>query len=372
MAPGEDLNLPVETGDKLEEENVPEIEDQEVAAELENEERLGQLSSTSEVAEILAEPVLEEAANTLAVTTELVNEERLEQLSPTPEVAEMVTKPVLEEAADTLAVTTELVNEEGLEQLSSTPEVAEVLTQPLLEEAADTLAVTTVENVIESVENVIESVISEFVDTSSGIETIGVIEETECEKRDSTFLTEIEDTEEIVTKQESTEEINQLEKTILESNEQFSIEESIGEIEEPTPPIEDKITFEVESIEEEPTPPIEDKITFEVESIEEATREIPKDPEELIETAMIEATETIIHEDILAVSEPQIVVTEAEAIGAALSEEVTEAEVDIIADKDSIRIVTGETKNTEKIPVHNLSLVAFVVFMALFVFVYTN
>eukprot|EP00092_Neocalanus_flemingeri_P052792 GFUD01061860.1.p1 GENE.GFUD01061860.1~~GFUD01061860.1.p1 ORF type:complete len:303 (-),score=84.85 GFUD01061860.1:81-989(-) len=302
---------------------------------------------------MVTKPVLEEAADTLAVTTELVNEERLEQLSPTPEVAEMVTKPVLEEAADTLAVTTELVNEEGLEQLSSTPEVAEVLTQPLLEEAADTLAVTTVENVIESVENVIESVISEFVDTSSGIETIGVIEETECEKRDSTFLTEIEDTEEIVAKQESTEEINQLEKTILESNEQFSIDESIGEIEEPTPPIEDKITFEVESI-------------------EEATREIPKDPEELIETAMIEATETIIHEDILAVSEPQIVVTEAEAIGAALSEEVTEAEVDIIADKDSVRIVTGETKNTEKIPVHNLSLVAFVVFMALFVFVYTN
>merc|ERR1711892_217456 len=130
---------------------------------------------------------------------------------------------------------------------STSQHLAEVLaSQPVINEAADTLALKTVESVI-------DSVINESVDTSSGVEAVTIVENTECSNGDSTFITEIEDTEEIhsenVTEQESANKLNQLEKSIEESEKEFPIEESIGEIEEVTPSIDDKCTDIVESIE---------------------------------------------------------------------------------------------------------------------------
>merc|ERR1712106_346721 len=181
------------------------------------------------------------------------------------------TEEKVEELADAEVaeqVAAELENEETPEHISSTPDVVEVPPQPVLEEAANTLAVTTVESVI-------ESVISESVDTSDGVEAIGVIEETESSNRDSTFLTEIEDTEEIqsenVTGQGSTDKFIQLEKSIEESDKEFHIVESIGENEETKPWImeesveEETTSIKEESDKEETTPSIKE------ESVEEET-----------------------------------------------------------------------------------------------------
>merc|ERR1712106_1033364 len=203
------------------------------------------------------------------------------------------TEEKVEEMADAEVaeqVVAELENEETPEHISSPLEVAEVPPQPMLEEAANTLAVTTVESAI-------ESVISESVDTSDGVEAIGVIEETECSNRDSTLLTEIEDTEEIqsenVTEQESTDKFIQLEKSIDESDKEFPIVESIDENEETTPSVKE------ESVEEETTPSIKEE-TVEEESTpsvkeetveEETTPSIKKESVEESEDVMIKVIE---------------------------------------------------------------------------------
>merc|ERR1739838_275266 len=142
-------------------------------------------------------------------------------------------------------VVAEPINEESL----ATPEVTEVLSQQPVDEAVNTEAAVT------TVESVIESVITESVDTSPAVEAVIDIEDTECRNRDSTFLTEIEDTKDIqtdnVAEQEIANNLNQLEKSIEESEKDFPILESIGEIEEDTPPIEDKCADIEESIVED-------------------------------------------------------------------------------------------------------------------------
>merc|ERR1719427_566830 len=201
MAPVEDLNLPME---KVEEVAVVDVVEQEES------------KTGTDVAPV-------EDLN-LSVET-------VEEVATVAEVADP-------------EVVTELVKEES----SATPEVTEVLSQqPATDEAADTLAVTTVESVI-------ESVITESVDTSSAVEAVIDIEDTECRNRDSTFLTEIEDTKDVhtdnVTEQESANNLNLLEKSIEESEKDFPIVESIGEIEKAKPPIEDERANIEESIEE--------------------------------------------------------------------------------------------------------------------------
>merc|ERR1719427_244933 len=278
MAPVEDLNLPME---KVEEVAVVDVVEQEES------------KTGTDVAPV-------EDLN-LSVET-------VEEVATVAEVADP-------------EVVTELVKEES----SATPEVTEVLSQqPATDEAVDTLAVRTVESVI-------ESVITESVDTSSAVEAVIDIEDTECRNRDSTFLTEIEDTKEIdtenVTEQEIANNLNQLEKSIEESEKDFPIVESIGEIEEDTPPIEDKCADIEESI-------VEDVI------ISEDFQEnviITKEEEIQNETEFIEPIETDIKTDILI---KEIDVTEGTESVLAEEETETEAEADIIADKPSIQNVT--------------------------------
>ena len=243
----------------------------------------------------------------------------------------------------------EVVNEESV----VTPEVTEVLSsQPVIDEAADTEAAVT------TVESVIESVITESVDTSSAVEAVIDIEDTESRNRDSTFLTEIEDTKEIhtdnVTEQESANNLNELEKSIEESEKDIPIVESIGEIEEAKPPIEDESANIEESIEEGEC--VEDVIISDVTKLNEDSfkTEVIQD-----ETEFIEPIETDIDNDALL---KEIDVTET-----ALAEEETEAGADIIVDKPALQNIT---EDTEKIPVFTLAMVAYVVFMALFVIVY--
>merc|ERR1711892_1098110 len=208
---------------------------------------------------------------------------------------------------------------------STSQHVVEVLSsQPVINEAADTLAVKTVESVI-------ESVISESVDTSSGVEAVTVVENTECSNRDSTFITEIEDTEEIpsenFTEQESANKLNQLEKSIEESEKEFPIEESIGAIEEVTPSIEDKCTDIVESIEEGVcvADDFKESVTKE-DAFKEESKGLVQN-----ETEYIEPVEADINNDNFV---KEIDVTEGtESI---LADEETEAEADIIADEPSI------------------------------------
>eukprot|EP00092_Neocalanus_flemingeri_P083878 GFUD01105299.1.p1 GENE.GFUD01105299.1~~GFUD01105299.1.p1 ORF type:complete len:310 (-),score=114.14 GFUD01105299.1:4-810(-) len=58
------------------------------------------------------------------------------------------------------------------------------------------------------------------------------IKDTEYSNGDSTFITEIEDTEEIMLDNENVEKITQLEKTLNESEKEFPVEETVGEVNE--------------------------------------------------------------------------------------------------------------------------------------------
>ena len=97
------------------------------------------------------------------------------------------------------------------------------------EEAADTLFV-------ETVEDVIESAVS---DISSEVETVVVIDEIIDSKRESTFLTEIDDTEEVQLVETDNEKLDQLEKSIEQSEEEFPSGEDIGEIVDITTKVEE-------------------------------------------------------------------------------------------------------------------------------------
>jgi len=346
MAPGEDLNLPVETEEKLEEVTVAEVVEQEESG------------TGTDMAPVEDLNLPMEKVEELAVA-EVAEQEEIEagsDMAPVKDLNLPVEK-VEEEAVAEVAeqeVIAELVNEESV----VTPEVAEVLSsQSVIDEAADT------ETAVTTVESVIESVITESVDTSSAVEAVIDIEDTECRNRDSTFLTEIEDTKEIntdnVTEQESANNLNELEKSIEESEKDITIVESIGEIEEGKPPIEDESANIEESIKKKEC--VEDIIISDVTKLDEDSfkTEVIQD-----ETEFIEPIETDIDNDALL---KEIDVTES-----AVAEEKTESEIeaDVIADKPCIQNITEDTINTEKIPIFTLAMVAYVVFMALFVIVY--
>merc|ERR1719186_1181758 len=167
---------------------------------------------------------------------------------------------------------------------------------------------------------------------------------------DSTFLTEIEDTKEIhtdnVTEQESANNLNLLEKSIEESEKGFPIVESIGEIKEAKPPIEDERAHIEESIEEGEC--VEDIIISDVTTLNEDLfkTEVIQD-----QTEFIEPIATDINNDTLL---KEIDVTET-----ALAEEETEAGADIIVDKPALQNITEDTENTEKIPIFTLAMVVF-------------
>merc|ERR1739838_417511 len=327
MAPVEDLNLPMEKVEDVAVAEVVEREESETGTDMVPVEDLNLPVETKEKVEKVA----------VADVTEQEESETGTEVAPVEDLNLSVEK-VEEVAAVAEDADPEVVAELVKEESSATPEVTEVLSQqPATDEAVDTLAVTTVESVI-------ESVITESVDTSSAVEAVIDIEDTECRNRDSTFLTEIEDTKDVhtdnVTEQESANNLNQLEKCIEESEKDFPIVESIGEIEEETPPMEDKCADIEESIEEGEC--IENVIIS-----DDFKENVIKAKEEEIQNE----TEFI------------------EPIESALAEKEIEAEADLIADKPSIENITEDTINTEKIPIFTLAMVAYVVFMALFVIV---
>jgi hypothetical protein len=245
-------------------------------------------------------------------------------------------------------------------QIPSTPEMSKLVTQPVLEEVVDTLSV-------ETVESVIETVICESVNTSA------IIEETGGSIRDSTFLTEIEDIEEIQLDNitEKAETLDQLENSIAESENEFPIEEQIGAIEEAIPSIVESIkekgTLEVSSLPDVPSENTE-LLNEQTQELQEMTN-VPK--ESIVnEIEVSEPFNTDINEDIFGIPAKETEVTDSEAAGPVLTKEITEKEQDVIDDKAPINIATEDidTKEAENIPILTLFMIVYVVFMALFVF----
>ena len=183
-------------------------------------------------------------------------------------------------------------------------------------------------------------------------------------------MTELEDSEDIqsdnVNEQGDADKFDQLEKSIEESEKDFPIVESIGEMEESTPLEEDECDSIVESIEEGRSvdyDPIPDDFTENIkESLEEESQEITEVTKDTIgnKIEVIETSHSDINEDVLDISEEQTDETEFKST---LREE--EAEVDIIAEKSSAIIATENTKEEEKISIFTLVLAAYVVYCIL-------
>merc|ERR1712128_266577 len=101
-----------------------------------------------------------------------------------PEEGEEKTKPdAVNEVAEALGVA-ELVNEATDEELSPSPELAELVTEPDLENAVDTADIEPIE------------IMTELEGTASVDDVLDSETKPDDSSRDSTFMTEIEDTEE--------------------------------------------------------------------------------------------------------------------------------------------------------------------------------
>merc|ERR1711892_349817 len=223
-----------------------------------------------------------------------------------PEEGEEKTKPdAVNEVAEALGVA-ELVNEATDEELSPSPELAELATEPALETAVDTA-------VIEPIEIMTELEVS--VDDIMDSET-----KPDDSSRDSTFMTEIEDTEENES-DKINEQMDVIKADLLvkidDVSEIETVIESVGEIEESKLSEDDSELMEhahsslrnYESVVEETSPVTKDDIGIEEEPTPEDNipaviiSEEPK-KEEVI-SSVIRAEETKAVEDVAAVIIPE-------------------------------------------------------------------
>jgi len=245
------------------------------------------------------------------------------------------------------------------------------------EEAADTL-------VVETVEDVIESAVS---DISSEVETVVVIDEIIDSKRESTFLTEIDDTEEVQLVETDNEKLDQLEKSIEQSEEEFPSGEDIGEIVDITTKVEEiqlvefseqDVIGEITQIEKvnETEIPKDETVMEEVTSSTEIGCDLLVDSVEDVKSVGDPLSECVIQEepqemmksdyvleDIIDISAKQIDNTEIEAHELAVAEDIAEEKMD-----KAFYPVTEDYTETEKIPIGTIAMVTYVIFMALIIF----
>jgi hypothetical protein len=338
--------------------------------------------------------------------TEMVISETVEKTPSTHELSELV-----KQTADHLAVeTVEILNETVVsETVDANSGDEETPPAPAVTQAENALATETVESPMEAVN-------SETVDESIGVEEAADTEENNECKRNSTFLTEIEEVGEKQVKEKKTDELDQLdqldqlEKSIAESEKDFPTDQLIGEIKE-----------DVECTKEEEALP--DMTTENIEIINEQNEGLQD--EFMIESELEEITpiKTDIKEDDeedLGISVEQIEEEEAKAVGSeeepekefpneepveTIEEAVTlfvdssaedqsvlndnhqsmeildepkkelkdikpipEESIEGGPEKPSLNIDVDDTKKAEKIPVLTIFMIAYVVFMALFVF----
>merc|ERR1712106_1242193 len=146
-----------------------------------------------------------------------------EDLNLPEEGEEKPKQDALNEVAEALGVA-ELVNEATDEELSPSPELAELVTEPALETAVDTAAL------IEPIE-----IMTELEGTASVDDILDSETKPDDSSRDSTFMTEIEDTEENES-DKINEQMDVIKAELLvkidDVSEIETVIESVGEIEE--------------------------------------------------------------------------------------------------------------------------------------------
>merc|ERR1711892_1612744 len=267
-----------------------------------------------------------------------------------PEEGEEKTKPdAVNEVAEALGVA-ELVNEATDEELSPSPELAELVTEPALETAVDTADIEPIE------------IMTELEGTASVDDILDSETKPDDSSRDSTFMTEIEDTDENES-DKIDEPMDVIKAELLvkidDVSEIETVIESVGEIEESKLSEDNSELMEhahsslrnYESVVEEPMP--EDNIPAVIISEE------PK-KEEVI-SSVIRAEETQAEDDIPAViisEEPE----EVEDISNVIIAEETKAVEDVAA-----VIIPEATKENEKVSIIVLVLATYVVYYILHV-----
>merc|ERR1712106_696711 len=310
-----------------------------------------------------------------------------EDLNLPEEGEEKPKQDALNEVAEALGVA-ELVNEATDEELSPSPELAELVTEPALETAVDT-------NVIEPIEIMteLEATVDDILDSET---------KPDDSSRDSTFMTEIEDTEENES-DKIDEQMDVIKAELLvkidDVSEIETVIESVGEIEE-SKLIEDNSELmehahsslrNYESVVEETSTVTKDDIGIEEDPVHEPKEEVivketdeteikasfgeeptPEDnipaviiseepKKEGVISSVIRAEERQAEDDIPAViisEEPE----EVEDISTVIIAEETKAVEDVAA-----VIIPEATKENEKVSIIVLALATYVVYYILHV-----
>merc|ERR1712106_912568 len=275
-----------------------------------------------------------------------------------PEEGEEKSKPdAVDEVAEALGVA-ELVNEATDEELSPSPELAELVTEPDLENAVDTADIEPIE------------IMTELDGTASVDDVLDSETKPDDSSRDSTFMTEIEDTEENES-DKIDEQMDVIKAELLvkidDVSEIETVIESVGEIEESKLSEDNSQLTEhahsslrnYQSVVEETSPVTKDDIEIDP---------VPEPKEEVIvkETDETELRASFVEEPVPEENIPSVTISEepeeVEDVSTVIIAEETKAVEDVAA-----VIIPEATKENEKVSMIVLALATYVVYYILHV-----
>merc|ERR1711892_1063703 len=300
-----------------------------------------------------------------------------------PEEVEEKTKPdAVNEVAEALGVA-ELVNEATDEELSPSPELAELVTEPGLETAVDTADIEPIE------------IMTELEGTASVDDILDSETKPDDSSRDSTFMTEIEDTEENES-DKIDEQMDVIKAELLvkidDVSEIETVIESVGKIEESKLSEDNSELTEhahsslrnYQSVVEETSPVTKDDIEIEEDPIAEPKEEVivketdetevkasfveEPTPEDNI-PAVIISEEPKKEEVISSVSEddiPAVIISEEPEVVEDISTVIIAEETKAVEDVAAV-IIPEATKENEKVSIIVLALATYVVYYILHV-----
>merc|ERR1712128_289002 len=290
-----------------------------------------------------------------------------------PEEGEEKTKPdAVNEVAEALGVA-ELVNEATDEELSPSPELAELVTEPALETAVDTADIEPIE------------IMTELEGTTSVDDILDSETKPDDSSRDSTFMTEIEDTEENES-DKIDEQMDVIKAELLvkidDVSEIETVIESVGEIEESKLSEDNSELMEhahsslrnYESVVEETSPVTKDDIGIEEDPVPEPKEEfivteikapfVEEPTPEDNTPAVIISEEPKKEEVISSVSEddiPAVIISEEPEVVEDISTVIIAEETKAVADVAAV-IIPEATKENEKVSIIVLALATHVVY----------
>merc|ERR1712123_39853 len=282
-----------------------------------------------------------------------------EDLNLPEEGEEKPKQDALNEVAEALGVA-ELVNEATDEELSPSPELAELVTEPALETAVDTTHIEPIE------------IMTELEGTASVDDILDSETKPDDSSRDSTFMTEIEDTEENES-DKIDEQMDVIKAELLvkidDVSEIETVIESVGEIEESKLSEDNsELTEHAQSSLRNYQSVVEETSHVTKDDIEIEEDPVPEPKEEVIvkETDETELRASFVEEPTPEDNIPAVIISEEpkkeEAISSVIIAEETKAVEDVAA-----VIIPEATKENEKVSIIVLALATYVVYYILHV-----